>query len=157
GSSEGWGPSDRARDEDGLATLMFDTQEYEFGVRLPELLLMRIDRFSMANSVEARVPFLDPELVDYVYSLPVELKLAGGTPKSLLKQALVDILPAEVALRPKRGFAAPASSWFIGQHGALLAQLMGEDALAAYFDIDQLRRFVQAGDPGSYEFGRVLW
>ena len=83
GSPLGWESlGSRRRRRDPLDTLAFDTQEYEFDLRLPELLLMRIDRFSMSNGVEARVPFLDPDLVDYVYRLPVEQKLVGDGPRS---------------------------------------------------------------------------
>src|SRR3954454_1816453 len=99
----GWAPTQHRNGEDPLTTLVFDTQEYEFQVRLPELLLMRIDRFSMANSVEARVPFLDPGLVDYVYRLPLDEKIRDGVTKSVLKRAVADVVPAEIANRFKQG------------------------------------------------------
>src|SRR5436190_13849800 len=89
----GWVPTEAdapANRDDLLAQLAFDTQEYEFGLRLPELLLMRIDRFSMANSVEARVPFLDPHLVEFVYRLPLEHKLRDGLGKLVLRDAVSD-------------------------------------------------------------------
>ena len=99
--SSGWAPSNahESNHEDAFLRLAFDTQEYEFGLRLPELLLMRIDRFSMANSVEARVPFLDPTLVEFVYRLPASQKLANGTPKALLKKAISDVVPPWVVKR----------------------------------------------------------
>src|SRR5207302_10746771 len=106
-SDPGWAPTGTLNGEDPLTTLAFDTQEYEFQVRLPELLLMRIDRFSMANSVQARVPFLEPELVDYVYRLGLEHKLRRGQTKIVLRQAVADVVPQWVLDRPKRGFGAP--------------------------------------------------
>ena len=153
----GWTPSADRNGEDSLSTLAFDTQEYEFQVRLPELLLMRIDRFSMASSVEARVPFLDPALVDYGYRLPVDLKVRNGVPKSILKDALADVLPDRVTARPKQGFSAPTSQWFYSNHGHLLRDLMRQDALRAYFDIDYLERLLKTGDPTSWESGQILW
>ena len=93
-------------------TLGWDTQEYEFGLRLPELLLMRIDRFSMAHSVEARVPFLDPGLVDYGYRIPFDQKLRNGTSKYVLKEAVRDVVPSWILDRPKQGFG--------GSRGALV-------------------------------------
>ena len=76
----GWSPSGgSAEPGDPIERLGFDTQEYEFALRLPELLLMRIDRFAMAHGVEARVPFLDPELVSYAYRVPFECKMRGAT------------------------------------------------------------------------------
>ena len=153
----GWFPSTRHKAERGLTTLAFDTQEYEFGVRLPELLLMRIDRFSMANGVEARVPFLDPALVNYVYRLPLSLKIRSGTTKFILKRAVSDIVPDYVATRPKQGFAAPTSQWFAASHGALLKTLLGQDALRQYFNVDYLAGLLHAGDSTSWESGQILW
>jgi asparagine synthase (glutamine-hydrolysing) len=141
----------------GLGTVGFDTQEYEFQVRLPELLLMRIDRFSMASSVEARVPFLDPRLVEYVYRLPIGLKIRHGVTKFALKEAVADVVPPRVANRPKQGFNAPTSRWFADRHGDLLRELMATDALRRYFDIPYLQRVHASADPRSWESGVVLW
>jgi asparagine synthase (glutamine-hydrolysing) len=153
----GWAPTQDRHGEDPLSTLGFDTQEYEFQVRLPELLLMRIDRFSMANSVEARVPFLDPSLVDYVYRLPLDLKVRDGVSKRILKEAVADVVPERVSKRPKQGFSAPTSQWFAAAHGGLLRDLMREDALRAYFDVDYLGRMLDSADPESWESGQILW
>jgi asparagine synthase (glutamine-hydrolysing) len=153
----GWAPSALDGHEDPLTTLGFDTQEYEFQVRLPELLLMRIDRFSMANSVEARVPFLDPGLVNYGYRLPLEYKVRDGVSKRILKEAVADVVPERVSKRVKQGFAAPTSQWFAAAHGGLLRDLMRQDALRAYFDVDYLGRVLDAADPKSWESGQLLW
>lgn len=155
--SVGWAPADRGEHEDALSTLAFDTQEYEFEVRLPELLLMRIDRFSMANGVEARVPFLDPALVDYVYRLPLDLKLRDGVTKLVLKEALADLMPRRTVDRRKQGFAAPTSEWFAGRHGELLADLAQQDALRRYFDVGKLGRLARGLDLTHPEAGRILW
>ncbi len=153
----GWAPSGAGVSEDALTTLAFDTQEYEFGVRLPELLLMRIDRFSMANSVEARVPFLDPALVDFVYRLSLDQKVRGGITKYVLKQAISDVLPDRVALRPKQGFSAPTSQWFAARHGNLMRDLMNQDALKRYFDIPYLDSVLGTAGDGSWDRGQILW
>ena len=153
----GWSPTAVTNSEDALTTLAFDTQEYEFGVRLPELLLMRIDRFSMASSVEARVPFLDPTLVDYLYRLPLDFKIRGGITKWALKQAVSDIVPDRVAQRTKQGFAAPTSEWFAGQHGLLLRNLMQDEALRRYFDVGYLERLLRSGNPDTWDSGQILW
>ncbi|HKP91744.1 MAG TPA: asparagine synthase (glutamine-hydrolyzing) [Thermoleophilaceae bacterium] len=153
----GWGPTAGIDGEDPLTTLGFDTQEYEFQVRLPELLLMRIDRFSMANSVEARVPFLDPALVDYVYRLPLSSKIRDGVTKWALKEAVADVVPPEVSQRRKQGFGAPTSRWFLGRHGSLLRDLMGQDTLRRYFDIPYLDSLLAGANPDSWEAGQILW
>lgn len=91
-------------------------------VRLPELLLMRVDKMTMANSIEARVPFLDHRLVEFVLSIPGTQRANGG-PKHLLKKAVRSIVPAEVIARPKRGFDAPTAAWFRGPLGDRLRRL----------------------------------
>jgi asparagine synthase (glutamine-hydrolysing) len=84
----------------------------ELKLRLPELLLMRVDKITMATSVEARVPFLDHHLVEYAMGLPSELKVSGKTGKHILKRALESILPHDLLYSKKRGFGAPIREWF---------------------------------------------
>ena len=88
----------------------------ELKLRLPELLLMRVDKITMATSVEARVPFLDHHLVEYALSLPRSLKVAGTTGKHILKRALESVLPHDLLYEPKRGFGAPVREWFRGRN-----------------------------------------
>ena len=79
---------------------------------LPDDLLMVGDKMSMANSLEARVPFLDYRLVEFIESLPPKLKLNGFTGKYLHKKALEKWLPKECVWRKKKGFANPVEHWF---------------------------------------------
>jgi asparagine synthase (glutamine-hydrolysing) len=83
----------------------------EFKSRLPELLLMRVDKMSMATSVEARVPFLDHRMVEYSMRIPVGLKIRNGEPKYILKKAVEGIIPNNIIYRKKQGFAAPVNEW----------------------------------------------
>src|SRR5712691_11992074 len=97
----------------------------ELKLRLPELLLMRVDKITMATSVEARVPFLDHHLIEYAMGLPRNLKVKGTTGKHILKRALESVLPADVLYKPKRGFGAPINEWFRGPGGDdLVKQVM---------------------------------
>lgn len=84
---------------------------YEFKSRLAELLLMRVDKMSMATSVEARVPFLDHRLVEFSFRIPSRLKIKGGVPKYILKKAAEGIIPHNIIYRKKQGFAAPIREW----------------------------------------------
>lgn len=84
----------------------------EYAQRLPELLLMRADKMSMANSLEGRVPFLDHELFEFMAAVPTHLKVKNGVTKYLLKEASRGIIPDEIIYRKKVGFAAPTSRWF---------------------------------------------
>ena len=84
----------------------------EFKQRLPELLLMRVDKMTMATGVEGRVPFLDHKHVEFALQVPTHLKYKDGQTKYILKKACEGILPHDVIYRKKVGFAAPITRWF---------------------------------------------
>jgi asparagine synthase (glutamine-hydrolysing) len=150
GQVDGWRRAGQIADESLLDRFAFDTQEYEFALRLPELLLMRIDRFSMANSVEARVPFLAPDLVEFAYRLPLAQKIVDGQTKVALRAAIRDIVPGWVLERPKQGFGAPVAAWMGTRLGGVLRSMLREDTLRAYFQVDQLEEML--GQTGSKHF-----
>jgi asparagine synthase (glutamine-hydrolysing) len=84
----------------------------EFHHRLAELLLMRVDKITMAHSLEARVPFLDHRFVEFTMSIPPDIRLPqSGLTKSVLKKAVEGILPENIIYRKKQGFAAPVKEW----------------------------------------------
>jgi asparagine synthase (glutamine-hydrolysing) len=99
--------------EDPLTRMIYS----EFRLRLPELLLMRVDKILMSSSLEGRVPFLDHALVEFTMDIPRRAKLAGGEPKYLLKKAVQDWIPDEIIRRKKRGFSAPMAQWMRGAFG----------------------------------------
>jgi asparagine synthase (glutamine-hydrolysing) len=79
--------------------------------RLPELLLMRVDKMSMGVSLECRVPFLDHKLVEFAMSIPPSLKLKNGNLKSILKKSVRGVIPDEFIDRKKQGFGVPIQEW----------------------------------------------
>jgi asparagine synthase (glutamine-hydrolysing) len=89
-------------------------------LRLAELLLMRVDKITMATSVEARVPFLDHKLVEFAMSIPSNLKYKNGQTKYILKRALAGQIPDRVLKRKKKGFGAPISEWMLDRLGGFL-------------------------------------
>ena len=118
----------------------------EFKLRLPELLLMRLDKISMSHSIEGRVPFLDQSLVEFTMKIPEEYKVRNGTSKYLLKKAFNDLLPSEVINRKKMGFAAPVSQWLKGEFGSLAYEVVMNSKIHehGYFNKDYIAdRFVQ--------------
>jgi asparagine synthase (glutamine-hydrolysing) len=131
----------------------------ELKLRLPELLLMRVDKITMATSVEARVPFLDHHLVEYAMSLPVELKIKGTSGKHILKQALEKILPADLLHRPKRGFGAPIREWFRGAGGETLSALIMNSSIRKreLFDYDFIVRLIDEHRRGAHDWSFQLW
>lgn len=82
---------------------------------LPEDILTKVDRMSMAHSIEARPPLLDHKLVEFAATIPADLKLHNGTTKYIFKRALHGILPPAILTRSKRGFAIPLGRWFRGR------------------------------------------
>ena len=84
----------------------------EMKLRLPEHLLMRVDKLTMAHAVEARVPFLDHDVVEFAMRLPPSYKLRGGTGKRILKKAAEPYLDEDLIYRRKQGFGAPMEEWF---------------------------------------------
>jgi asparagine synthase (glutamine-hydrolysing) len=84
-------------------------------LRLPELLLMRVDKMAMGTSIEARVPFLDHVFVELALSIPAAAKTEGGVLKRILKHAVKGLVPKEVIDRPKQGFGVPIYEWFKGR------------------------------------------
>jgi asparagine synthase (glutamine-hydrolysing) len=111
---------------------------------LPYDLLVKVDITSMANSLEARSPFLDHEVMEFAARLPVEIKFSGGRLKSLLKRAFADLLPPENANRGKMGFGVPVGHWFRGPLRDLLRDsLLSPAALGrGYFREQEVRWLV---------------
>lgn len=125
-------------DHDILARMVYN----EFKLRLPELLLMRVDKIGMSVSLEARVPFLDHHLVEYTMDIPMEQKIKGRTAKYLLKKAVEGVIPNDIIYRKKMGFGAPMSQWLKGDFGRYVHNQMMESGLLqrGYFD----RAYVQS-------------
>ncbi len=140
----------------------------EMKLRLPEHLLMRVDKLTMAHSLEARVPFLDHDVVEFATKLPPSYKLQNGVGKSLLKKAALPYLDEDLVYRKKQGFGAPMEEWFQeGEFGARCLAAFERSTLAkegffdnAYF-VDLLKG--QMAGRGGYSFqiwtvmNAVLW
>ena len=128
-------------------------------LRLPELLLMRVDKMTMAWGVEARVPFLDPRFVTTVLGLPAALRL-GHEPKGLLKTAVSGLVPPEVMSRPKQGFGVPLVDWGRGPLGALVASTLQEFCVKSdLLEPGTVQRLLSGPrrEQGWYLFNLALW
>ena len=120
---------------------------------------MRVDKMTMATSVEARVPFLDHKLVEYALSVPRALKVEGKSGKHILKRALEEILPRDVLYRAKRGFGAPVEGWFRGEHSAELQMRVMNARLREreFFDYQFIARLFDEHRRGDRNWGFHLW
>jgi asparagine synthase (glutamine-hydrolysing) len=106
---------------DDLTTLL---QYMDLKLYLHDDILVKVDRASMASSLEVRAPFLDHKLVKFVMGLPSSFKLRGFTQKYLLKKAVADLLPKEVIQRKKKGFGVPVAKWVKGPLKELFQDLL---------------------------------
>jgi asparagine synthase (glutamine-hydrolysing) len=131
----------------------------EFQLRLPELLLMRVDKITMSTSIEARVPFLDHRLVEFSAHIPDSMKIRHGRTKHILKHAVRNLLPADVIDRRKQGFSAPVKEWFRGPlagyaHRSILESRLRERDL---FDYDVVAGMLEAHRIGRRNYDTLLW
>ncbi len=113
-----------AHPQDDGAKILPRLLDVNFRTYLPDDLLVKVDRCSMAVSLEARSPFLDYELVEFAARLPDTLKLRRGTQKYLLKQAMRGILPDAIIDRPKHGFGVPVGRWFRVEMASYLGNML---------------------------------
>ena len=143
-----------------------DTEEWvdtmldaDVNLYLPEDLLVKVDRATMAHSLEARSPFLDHVLMEFVASLPSQLKFSGTQQKRLLKTALRDVLPERILKRPKMGFCVPLERWFREE-----LREMAYDVLLApravqrgYFRPREVAKLLDAHCRGEADHAKHLW
>jgi asparagine synthase (glutamine-hydrolysing) len=122
-------------------------------------LLVKTDRMTMANSLEARAPFLDRALIEYVAALPDQEKLQGLTTKAVLREAFDDMLPPAVKQAPKKGFGVPLEAWFRGELRNMCRDLLLSPSakLRSYVAQDYVRTLVDDHQTGRANHGHRLW
>jgi asparagine synthase (glutamine-hydrolysing) len=126
---------------------------------LPDDLLIKADRATMANAVELRVPFLDHEVVEFAFTIKDRFKINNGQGKYILKQALEEILPLEVIHRPKMGFPVPLSEWFAGELKENVREiLLGERAVSRkIFNFNAVKDLLEDHTPGKRNLSGFIW
>jgi asparagine synthase (glutamine-hydrolysing) len=132
---------------DGCADYVNWMAYLDLRLRLPELLLMRVDKMSMATSIEARVPYLDYVFVGRAMSIPERIKLPGRTTKHLLKEAVRGLLPDQVIDRPKQGFSVPVDEWLRTRLGSVIGRkLAAFVARTDYFNPPVIQAMIDRND-----------
>jgi asparagine synthase (glutamine-hydrolysing) len=146
-------------------------REYPFGDRITKLqyldlklyfqesILVKVDRASMACSLEVRAPFLDHELVEFVMGLPSEWKLKGFTSKYILKRAVKKWLPDEIIKRPKKGFGVPIAKWVKGPLKELFEDLLSSDRIRreGFFNHEYVNELLQDHLSNKRDNRKQLW
>jgi asparagine synthase (glutamine-hydrolysing) len=150
--------ADRLRDADSKLPLhrmlYLDTKLW-----LPDDLLARGDKMSMAASIEARVPLLDHKLVEFAASLPQHLKIRNLTRKYLLKKVAARLLPPAIIHRKKQGFPIPISTWFRAEAREFVSDLLARETIVrrGLFDADYVGQILQEHLRGTADRGAQLW
>ena len=141
-------------DADLNRMLFVDTKTW-----LPDDLLIKADKMTMAASVELRVPFLDHRLVEFAARLPVSFKLRNGETKYLLKKVMEPYLPREVIYRTKAGFPVPVSDWFKhGLNGLATGMLLDPKShVSGFVDVSCLRTMLEQHKTGVHDYSNELW
>jgi asparagine synthase (glutamine-hydrolysing) len=136
------------------AALLTDQMTY-----LPNDLLVKVDITSMANSLEARSPLLDHNVIEFAASLPEELKMHGTETKSLLKKVAARLVPHEVIYRRKMGFGVPVGKWFRGEMKDFVREaLLSEKSLnRGIIRPEMIRKYVDEHTNGQRDHQFQIW
>ena len=128
-------------------------------LNMPSAMLTRLDRTSMAHSLEARVPFLSHKMVDWAMTVPSDLKLRGTTGKRIVRSAVEPWLPPGILERPKQGFQIPHSDWLRGTFGDFAREVWndGGAARAGYLDPRAVERLFDEHKRGVADHARMLY
>lgn len=146
------------RSSEGLGTLdsvlLTDQMTY-----LPNDLLVKVDIASMANSLEARSPFLDHKVIEFAASLPADVKMRRFETKSLLKKVAADLVPREAVYRRKMGFGVPIGAWFRGEMREFVSDVLLSEASLRRNIIrpEMLRKYVDEHVSGTKDHAFQLW
>ena len=132
---------------------------FDFETYLPEDVLTKVDRMSMAHSIESRVPLLDNEVIDFSASLPASMKIREGRRKHILKEAITGLVPAHILNRKKQGFGVPLGVWFRGGLTHVFADILGSPRARqrGYFQPAFIDRLVQEHLNGRRDHTLRLW
>ncbi len=147
--------AERANTDDPLALIQYlDLKTYLVGD-----INTKVDRASMAHSLEVREPLMDHELVEWLGSLPSSLKVRGQEGKYLLKKAMEPLLSDDILYRPKMGFSVPLANWFRGPLKARVRQAVLGPRLAdtGWFNRDYLTHLIDAHQAGTRDYSAPLW
>lgn len=145
----------RARTDDPLALIQYlDLKTYLVGD-----INTKVDRASMAHSLEVREPLMDHQLIEWLATLPSSLKVRGQEGKYLLKKAMEPQLPDEVLYRPKMGFSVPLAQWFRGPLKQRVRDAVLGERLAStgWFNRDYLEHLVNSHQAGTSDYSAPLW
>lgn len=136
---------------------IINAMNYELNEHLPDCLLVKEDRASMAVALETRVPFLDHEFVEFVSKIPSSLKIKRGIKKYILREAFRDVLPWEILYRKKQGFEVPLKHYFRKELKDFAYNEIFNFDLLNYYDKNTLKTYWERHLKGEGDYSCILW
>lgn len=146
---------ERCDGPDHLAKILYtDIKTY-----LPGGILVKVDRMSMANSLEVRAPILDKEVLEFAATVPSNMKFRDGEKKYILKEAFKPLLPDDILYRKKMGFSVPLANWLRGEVKELAESYLftKSQGIQQFFDMDKVKEFWQQHQSGKADHSTMLW
>jgi asparagine synthase (glutamine-hydrolysing) len=141
------------------AELLARLQDVDLGIYLVDDLLVKTDRASMAHSLEARVPYLDPAVAAFALALPRRHRVNGLRKKVLLRKAVAPLVPERIVRGKKRGFSIPAAAWLRGELEPFARDTLSAETLhrQGFFSAEAVRRLIDRHVAGEEDLSRQLW
>jgi asparagine synthase (glutamine-hydrolysing) len=162
GRRHGFDPVDLYRErfaETEGSELLARLQDVDLGIYLADDLLVKTDRASMAHSLEARVPYLDPAVATFAQGLPRRDRVNGVRKKVLLRKAVAPLVPDRIVRGKKRGFSIPAAAWLRGELEPFARDTLGAETLhrQGFFSAEAVRKLIDRHVAGEEDLSRQLW
>jgi asparagine synthase (glutamine-hydrolysing) len=134
-------------------------QDVDLQTYLPDDILTKVDRVSMLNSLESRVPLLDHKFVELSFLIPSEFKMKGNNKKFILKETFKQQLPEDIISHPKHGFSVPISEWFKGNSKEFITNILNDKNALIYdfTDHNYVKTIIKRNDDGLKNQGNKIW
>lgn len=132
---------------------------YDCSVWLADDILCKVDRASMAVSLECRVPFLDHRIVEFAWKLPIDMKRKDRTGKTILRRLLYNYVPEEIVNRPKQGFSMPIKHWLKGDLKEWAGDMIFDKSISSYKNLDSsiIKARWKEHQQGKYDWSETIW
>lgn len=136
----------------------YKLMHFQLKVTLPDNMLTKVDRMSMAHSIEARVPFLDYRIIEFMYCVHKDVKMNGYQNKTVLRNTIGKELPQNVLSGAKRGFNVPLRDWFRDENKSdFIKQIFYKYPATKYFDTKKMDKILELNNSGKSDEGNLIW
>ncbi|MFL1994906.1 asparagine synthase (glutamine-hydrolyzing) [Lysinibacillus irui] len=140
---------------DTVTNMMYTDMKFA----LPNDMLVKVDKMSMINSLEVRSPFLDVNVVEFAFQLPINYKMQGSERKKILKDTFADLIPNNILNAPKKGFGIPLGMWFNSELKTMVDKILSEANInrIGIFNYSEIKKIIQAHRSGKVDYSNHIW